>query len=152
MSTFIHQRVEMAQAGRNPMVIRRMPSGWAVLADTQISPGYSILLCDPVVTDLNALSLKERVTFLRDMSVIGDALLEVTNAALINYEILGNAERALHAHIIPRYSDEPDETRRKPIWFSDWNTAPKFDPDRDRDLMQRLANALQKRLHDLEAG
>ena len=152
MSTLIHQRVEMAQEGRNPTVICRMPSGWAVLGDTQISRGYSILLSDPVVTDLNTLSLEERVTFLRDMSIIGDALLEVTGAALINYEILGNTDRALHAHILPRYSDEPDETRRKPIWFSDWNTAPKFDPDRDRELMQKLANALKKRLHDLESG
>ena len=31
-----------------------MPSGWAVLGDTQILPGYSLLLPDLVVPDLNA--------------------------------------------------------------------------------------------------
>jgi diadenosine tetraphosphate (Ap4A) HIT family hydrolase len=86
------------------------------------------------------------------MSIVGDALLEVTGALLINYEILGNTDRALHAHIVPRYADEPDEKRRRPIWFSDWNAAPKFDRDRDGDLMQKLANAIKKRLHDLGSG
>ena len=125
-----------------------MPSGWVVLGDTQILPGYSILLSDPVVPDLNALSLGGRLAFLRDMSIVGDALLEVTGAVLINYEILGNADRALHAHIIPRYPNEPDETRRKPIWFSDWANAPKFDLERDKDFMQKIADSIQKRLQE----
>jgi diadenosine tetraphosphate (Ap4A) HIT family hydrolase len=148
MTTLIHRRVEEAQQGTNPYVICRMPSGWAVLGDTQILPGYSILLSDPVVLDLNALSLRDRLSFLRDMSIVGDALLEVTGAALINYEILGNADRALHAHIMPRYSDEPDETRRRPIWFSDWANAPKFDSAREKNLMQKLADSIQKRLNE----
>ena len=148
MTTLIHRRVEESQQGKNPFVVCRMPSGWVVLGDTQVSPGYSILLSDPVVQDLNALSLDVRVAFLRDMSIIGDALLEVTDAYLINYEILGNAERALHAHIVPRYATEPDDTRRRPIWFSDWTNAPKFDLERDQELMQKLADSIRTRLHD----
>jgi diadenosine tetraphosphate (Ap4A) HIT family hydrolase len=136
----------MARDGRNPAVICRMPSGWAVLGDTQVTPGYAILLSDPVVSDLNALSLDDRAVYLRDMSIIGDALLEVTGAALINYEILGNTDRALHAHLVPRYADEPDEQRRKPIWFCDLAKAPRFDPKRDRELMRIIAQAIQKRL------
>lgn len=148
MTTLIHRRVEEARQGKNPSVVCRMPSGWVVLGDTQISPGYSILLSDPVVLDLNALALEARGAYLRDMSIVGDALLEVTGAALINYEILGNTDRALHTHIVPRYADEPDEKRRKPIWLSDSSSAPKFDPERDRELMQKLADSIQKRLHD----
>ena len=148
MTTLIHRRVEEARQGQNLFVVCRMPSGWIVLGDTQILPGYSILLCDPVVQDLNALSLEQRAAFLRDMSIVGDALLEVTDAYLINYEILGNADRALHAHIVPRYATEPDDTRRRPIWFSDWANAPKFDPARDQELMQKLATSIRTRLHD----
>jgi diadenosine tetraphosphate (Ap4A) HIT family hydrolase len=149
MSTLIHQRVEMAREGRNPAVICRMPSGWVVLGDTQVTPGYSILLPDPVVPDLNALSLEDRIVYLRDMSIIGDALLDVTGAALINYEILGNTDRALHAHIVPRYADEPDEQRRKPIWFRDLTKAPKFNVEHDSELMDKLAQAIQKRLAEI---
>jgi diadenosine tetraphosphate (Ap4A) HIT family hydrolase len=148
MTTLIHQRVEMANKGTNPTVICCMPSGWAVIGDTQISPGYSILLSDPVVPDLNALSPQNRATFLRDMSIIGDALLEITGASLINYEILGNTDRALHAHVVPRYVDEPDEKRRRPIWFSDMNNARKFDRELDKGLMQKLAESIQRRLLD----
>lgn len=148
MSTLIHRRVAEAQRGKNPYVICRMPSGWAVLSDRQLLPGYCLLLPDPVVSDLNSLSLKERSTYLQDMTVIGDALLEVTGAARINYEILGNTEPVLHTHIIPRYVDEPDEFRSRPVWFYDGNSAPKFDSERDKDLIQKLAEAIQKHLDD----
>jgi diadenosine tetraphosphate (Ap4A) HIT family hydrolase len=148
MTTLIHRRVEEAQQGKNPYVICRMPSGWAVLGDRQLLRGYCLLLSDPVVNDLNSLSLKERSIYLQDMTIIGDALLEVTGAALINYETLGNTEHALHTHILPRYVDEPDEFRSQPAWFYDWTTAPNFDQERDKDLMHKLANAIQKRLHD----
>ena len=146
MTTFIHRRVEEARQGKNQTVICRVPSGWVVLGDTQVTSGYSILLSDPVVLDLNALSLEDRTVFLHDMSIIGDALLEVTGAALINYEILGNSDRALHAHIVPRYADEPEEQRRVPIWLSDVSSAPKFDSERDKDLMQKLSESIQRRL------
>ncbi len=146
MTTLIHRRVEEARLGKNPTVVCRMPSGWVVLADTQITPGYSILLSDPVVLDLNALSLDERGIFLHDMSIVGDALLEVTGAALINYEILGNTDRALHAHIVPRFADEPDEQRRRPIWLSNMNSAPKLDLERDAKLMRDLAASIERRL------
>lgn len=148
MTTLIHRRVEEARLGKNPAVICRLPSGWLVLGDRQVTPGYSILLPDPVLQDLNVLSMEHRTAFLRDMSIVGDALLEVTGAYLINYEILGNSERALHAHIVPRYEDEPEEQRRRPIWFMGMDNAPKFDPERDQELMQKLANSIQRRLHD----
>lgn len=148
MSTLIHERVKLAHEGSNPTVICRMPSGWLVLADTQALRGYCILLADPVVPDLNALPLESRTFFLRDMSIVGDALLEVTGAALINYEILGNSDRALHAHIFPRYADEPDELRRGPAFFYDWQTAPAFDLERDQELMKQIAQAIEGRLKE----
>ena len=55
MSTLIHQRVEAVRSGTNPTVICRMPFGGAVLCDGQFLRGYSLLLPDPVVPDLNAL-------------------------------------------------------------------------------------------------
>jgi hypothetical protein len=63
--------------------------------------------------------MEGRTTFLQDMNILGDALLEVTGAARINYEILGNREAALHAHVFPRFATEPEEKRCKPVWFYD---------------------------------
>jgi hypothetical protein len=49
-----------------------------------------------------------------DMVGLGDVLLELTGALRINYEILGNLEPALHAHLFPRYASEPDGLRQGP--------------------------------------
>jgi diadenosine tetraphosphate (Ap4A) HIT family hydrolase len=82
------------------------------------------------------------------MSIVGDALLEITGAVRINYEILGNTEHALHTHIVPRYNDESDEFRFGPVWFYDWEKAPKFDLESDQDFMNQLAKSIQKRLNN----
>lgn len=82
--TLIHERVAMAQAGKNPTVICRMPSGWAVMCDTQFLRGYSILLSDPVVPDLNTLKEMLRKQYLYDMTLIADALPEATGVRQSN--------------------------------------------------------------------
>jgi len=128
MSTAIHQQVEAARAGRLPRVIARMPSGWAVLGDPQITHGYCLLLPDPVVPDLNVLSGAARRQFLDDMTALGDAVLAETGAERINYEILGNVEPALHAHVIPRHASEDPALRKQPVWLHDWSGAPAFTP------------------------
>jgi diadenosine tetraphosphate (Ap4A) HIT family hydrolase len=148
MKTMIHERVEAARAGTNPTVICNVPSGWVVIGDIQVVRGYSLLLPDPVVSDLNSLDKKQRIRFLLDMAIIGDALLEVTDAYRINYEIQGNTEPALHAHIFPRYMSEPEALRKVPAWSYERANMPleKFDADRDRELMQEIKKAIQRRL------
>ncbi len=145
MPTLIHRRVELANRGENPGVIGRTRSGWVVMGDRQVVRGYCLLLPDPVVGTLNDLAGEARDQFLRDMAGIGDAVLAVTQAARINYEILGNLEPALHAHVFPRYVDEPAEMRARPIWFYDWNLAPAFDPAGHAPLMEQLREAMKQR-------
>ena len=74
---------------------------------------------------------------------VGDALLAVTDAARINYEILGNLEPALHVHLFPRFDSEPVELRTKPVWFYDWDAAPAFEQSKDTPLMEGIHNYLQ---------
>ena len=92
-----------ARAGRDPTVLGRCASGWAVFGHQQFVQGYLLLLPDPVVPDLNALTPERRSQFLLDMSRLGDALVRTTSPVRINYAIFGNVEPALHAHVIPRY-------------------------------------------------
>lgn len=143
METLVHQRVDEARKGLNPAVITRMDSGWAVLGDKQVVRGYCLLLPDPVVPQLNDLSYDERIRFLGDMTLIGDALLQVTGAIRINYTILGNWQPALYGHIFPRYESEPDSVRRAPVWMHDWDNATPFNEERDRRFLDELANALE---------
>jgi diadenosine tetraphosphate (Ap4A) HIT family hydrolase len=138
LSTAIHRRVADARAGRDKTVLGRCASGWAVFGHQQFVNGYLLLLPDPVVPDLNALTPEKRVQFLLDMSRLGDALLRTTSPLRINYAIFGNLEPALHAHVIPRYRTEPDNLRTQQPWAYDWNAAPPFDADAAAPLMNSL--------------
>lgn len=142
--TTVHEIVEACQKGETPLLIARMRSGWAVMGETQITPGYCLLLPDPVVPSLNDLTGEARQDFLRDMARLGDAVLSVTDASRINYEILGNVEPVLHAHIIPRYATEDEPLVRQPVWLHDWEKAPGFDLDDHGDLLDQIHGALVK--------
>ncbi|MDD1014953.1 HIT family protein [Pseudomonas rubra] len=141
--SLITQRVALARNGENDKVICRMASGWAVMGDVQFLQGYCLLLPDPVVPSLNDLDSEARALYLLDMARIGDAVLQVTGALRMNYEILGNSEPELHCHIFPRYAHEPEDKRRIPAWFYDWKTAPPYDESLHGDLRRQIAEVLQ---------
>jgi diadenosine tetraphosphate (Ap4A) HIT family hydrolase len=143
-TTAIHQRVEACRAGSDPTVIARMRSGWAVLGDPQVLPGYCLLLPDPVVPHLNAMEPALQQAFLADMARIGQAVQDITDAVRINYAIFGNVEPALHAHVIPRYADEPADRIKANPWTYDWAAAPRFDLEADRDLLLAIRSRLER--------
>jgi diadenosine tetraphosphate (Ap4A) HIT family hydrolase len=142
--TAIHRRVAACSAGTEPTVIARLGSGWAVLGDPQVLPGYCLLLPDPVVPHLNALTAAAQQLFLCDMARIGQVVQELTDAVRINYAIFGNVEPALHAHVFPRYADEPAERVQANPWGYDWGTAPRFDPAIDLELVAALRARLTR--------
>jgi len=140
--TVIHEHVLAAREGREWRVITRLYSGWVLFGQQQFVRGYALLLPDPVVPSLNSLGAKERSQFLLDMAKVGDALLKVSGCARINYAIFGNVEPALHAHVVPRYLDEPEDKRIAHPWAYDWNAAPAF----DRKAMEELGESLRREL------
>ena len=142
------ERIETARNGTNPTVVCKVPSGWVFLANIQLFRGYCILQSDPVTESLNSLTILQREQYLRDMVIIGDAILEATNAYRINYATLGNLEPVLHSHIVPRYLDEPIELREGLPWSYPQEQLDSigFDFERDKELMKNLAIAIEKRL------
>ncbi len=136
--TAIHRRVAACRAGTDPTSICRLPTGWAVMGDPQVLRGYCLLLPDPVVPHLNALSLQGQAAFLADLARLGQAAFEVTGALRINYALFGNVEPALHAHVFPRYVDEPEALRTANPWGYDWAVAPRFDAAADGALLNSI--------------
>ena len=130
----------------NPALICQLPSGVVMLCGMQYLRGYCILEAQPEVPSINALSRTARAQFLDDMTRVGDALMAVTGAFRINYFLGGNSQQNLHAHIVPRYIDEPEHLRKNHPWSypEEQVAAMRFDPDRDRELVGQLAAALQK--------
>ena len=143
MTTAIHRRVLACRAGADPTLVARMPSGWAVMSDPQVLHGYCLLLPDPVVPHLNAMVPEAQSAFLADMARLGQAVVELTSAIRINYAIFGNVEPALHAHVLPRFADEPEAMRTANPWGYDWNAARRFDAERDGALLAALRERLQ---------
>jgi diadenosine tetraphosphate (Ap4A) HIT family hydrolase len=144
LPTAIHRRVHEARAGRDATVLGRCASGWAVFGHQQFVQGYLLLLPDPVVPDLNALTPESRSQFLLDMSRLGDALMRTTSPVRINYAIFGNVEPALHAHVIPRYRSEPANMQAAHPWMYDWNAAPAFDAVAAAPLFKSLRAQLSQ--------
>jgi diadenosine tetraphosphate (Ap4A) HIT family hydrolase len=87
-----------------------------------------------------------RAQFLADMAVLGDAVLAVTGALRVNYAMYGNLAPALHAHVFPRYADEPEFARTGHPWVYDWSAAPAFDLDAHGMLLAALKLALLTRI------
>jgi diadenosine tetraphosphate (Ap4A) HIT family hydrolase len=143
--TTIHALIDRCRAGQLPAAIAKVPSGWVIMGERQVLPGYCLLLPDPVVPHLNALDADARGQFLFDMALIGDVLLAITAAARINYAIYGNVDPALHAHIFPRDSAEPESTRTAQPWALDWNAAPLYSDALHGDFKRRVGMELRKR-------
>ncbi|HPF25149.1 MAG: HIT domain-containing protein [Steroidobacteraceae bacterium] len=144
VETAIHTLVAAARDGREPAVVARLSSGWALFGRQQFVRGYCLLLPDPVVPQLNDLSAEARSQYLQDMTRLGDAVLRATGAVRINYAILGNQEPALHAHVIPRFADEVPELRTQHPWAYDWAAAPVFDPAACEELGEAIRRELAR--------
>lgn len=108
------------------------------MGDPQVLPGYCLLLPDPVVPHLNALSPEARDVFMSDLGRLGDAVLAATSAIRINYAIFGNLEPALHAHVHPRFAHEPLEMRTANPWSYDWSQTPAFDIAAHGDIREAI--------------
>ena len=124
--TAIHRMVASCRAGAYGALVARVRSGWVVMGERQVLAGYCLLLPDPVVPHLNALTGVARAQFLADMADVGDAVLASTAALRINYAMFGNTEPALHAHVFPRFAHEPVADRLSHPWALDWTVAPEF--------------------------
>ena len=112
-------RILSSKNGTNPMLIKELKGGYAVFGDVQFLPGYCVLLPKREVNSLNDLPLEEREQFLSDMSILGDAIIHSCNPIRVNYDILGNTDNYLHAHVFPRFKWEKEERRHMPVWLYD---------------------------------
>jgi diadenosine tetraphosphate (Ap4A) HIT family hydrolase len=115
-------RLTAARAGEDPAVIAKLRSGYVALNETQFLPGYCLLIADADGAEhLTDLPRPARERFLADLGLLGEALMAACAAwdpafTRLDYEIVGNGERRLEAHVVARYAWEPVELRDGPVW------------------------------------
>ena len=139
----------------DPTTLIKMQSGFACMGFNQFLEGYCVLFSDPVVPSLNDLSTQNRTQFLLDMSIVGDAIIEVCQPLRVNYGILGNSHPHLHAHLFPRYETEPEHLKTRNVWQYPeeyWTDKKyKFDEVKHRDLKAALTNSIKNKMKDQNA-
>lgn len=152
MEDWKNDRIGSAERGENPLVMVKMKSGFAVIGDNQFLPGYCILLRYPKAASINELSLTERIQYLTDMTLIGDAIIKTCNPLRVNYSILMNLDHYLHAHIEARYDWEPEENKCRPSYCypkelrydSKYQYSDEKYGDLKRDITQNLLELIRK--------
>lgn len=79
-------------------------------------PGRCLVVHREHHEHLDALSEAALSGFWADVAQVGGAVRRLTGAARVNYAVLGNGTRHLHAHVIPRQPAAEDLPTRPP-----WN-------------------------------
>ncbi|MCE3553588.1 HIT family protein [Pseudonocardia sp. RS11V-5] len=142
-------RLEALRRGEKlPNLIAETASGFAVFGDHQKLPGYCLLIHRAEVEHLDDLDEPERIRFLYELSLLGQAVRTALRTdgqfRRINYEVLGNTWPHLHGHVHARYEWEPDEYRFLPVWrYPDLRAAEHAAGTRHEELKERIALELR---------
>lgn len=113
-------RINMIKSGSNPYFVKELQTGYVVIGDHQHFKGYTLFLYKHHKTELFQLDMAERTAFLREMSVVAEAVSKAFGAQKMNYELLGMGDSHLHWHLFPRaYGDlgEYGINGNGPVWW-----------------------------------
>ncbi|USN98307.1 MAG: hypothetical protein H6810_08990 [Phycisphaeraceae bacterium] len=156
MTDAITNRINRIKAGNDPQCLGRMQTGYAILSNQQPLAGCCMLLpdlpkelltdsgCGPTPAHLNDLPSAARTAFLSDVATLGDAVIAATGCERLNYLMLCNQVPVLHAHVVPRFTDEdPEKRMMDPFAAYDFAGARRADAlGEDEALFARLKKAL----------
>jgi diadenosine tetraphosphate (Ap4A) HIT family hydrolase len=133
----------------NPYLIAELSTGYAVLADNQHIPGYTIFVSKTCAPELHDLPPAVRTSFLEEMALVAEAVFRAFAPRKLNYELLGNSVSHLHWHLFPRYHDDPNP--QWPVWNNQaFLDAPRRTPI-ERERLAELAGKVRNALAALRA-
>jgi diadenosine tetraphosphate (Ap4A) HIT family hydrolase len=143
-------------AGSDPWAVARLRTGYVQLHRLQYYRGYTFFSAKACVSELHDLPGDERRLFLHEMSEVAHAVWRAFSPRKLNYEALGNSERHLHWHIVPRHHDDPRSFA--PIWENldylrlQWTEAQESDPAIRATLVASLLTELRSADVEIEAA
>lgn len=109
----------------------------AYLQRADVQRGYTIVIWrGRHVAEPTELDPDEAAQYWRELLRVGRAIEVALRPVKLNYDLLGNSLPHLHAHVIPRYADDP-----RPGWpfpFPEHEA-----PPRDEEELRREAEALR---------
>lgn len=115
----ICDRIEMIKNGTNPYFVKELKTGYVVLGDHQRFEGYTLFLYKRHITELFMLDPDEKAEFLREMSLVAEAVHNAFKPEKLNYEMLGMGDSHMHWHLFPRRSGDIGKSfnnGKGPVW------------------------------------
>ena len=146
----ICDRIKMIHNGTNPCFVKELVTGYVVIGDHQHFWGYTLFLCKEHKTELFQLDEEFKMEFLREMSVVAEAVSNAFGAEKMNYELLGNGDTHLHWHLFPRRTGDLGgfgNNGKGPVW---WYPREKMFSDDDRPADQELLEMKERLSAELE--
>lgn len=132
-----------------PYFVYEFETSYVELSKSQFWEGYCILFSKEDYHHLTDMPSAVREKYLMEMSILGEAMMEILGAARINYNILGNSHPIVHAHLFPRYDWEDEDLRKTVVWKYDssffTDDAYRFNEEKHAGLKLELAQAIDRR-------
>lgn len=116
----ICDRIKMIKINQNKFFVKELKTGYVVLGDNQHFKGYTLFLYKEHENELYQLEPNEKLNFLEEMSLVGEAVSKAFECEKMNYELLGNGDSHLHWHLFPRISGDLGEYGyygKRPVWW-----------------------------------
>ncbi|MET3557644.1 diadenosine tetraphosphate (Ap4A) HIT family hydrolase [Streptococcus rupicaprae] len=130
-----------------PYFVYEFETSYVEMGKNQFWEGYCILFTKGQYDHLTDMPIDVREKYLIEMSILGDAMMEVLQARRINYSILGNSHPVTHAHLFPRYDWEDETLGKSVVWRYDDEVFqdPKYAfSEKHASLKQALAEAIER--------
>lgn len=110
-----------SKAEREGRLLARLERCDVLLAETQGSPGWCVLVTREHVEHLDTLAIGMQAAIFAEVALVARAIRAVFPESgigggppRINYECLGNQVPHVHWHVIPRHADDPGP--RDVVW------------------------------------
>jgi len=147
----ICDRIEMIKNGTNPYFVKELKTGYVVIGDNQHFYGYTLFLYkNHEHTELYQMDMEERVTFMKEMSIVAEAAARAFKPDKMNYELLGMGDAHLHWHLYPRRDGDIGNyghNGRGPVW---WYPMEKMYSDECRPSQEELEEMKRMLLEQLD--
>jgi diadenosine tetraphosphate (Ap4A) HIT family hydrolase len=142
----------MIRKGINPYFVKELKTGYVVIGDNQHFYGYTLFLYKEHgnKTELFHLVDSERALFMKEMSLVAEAVSKAFGAEKMNYELLGMGDAHLHWHLYPRRSGDIEDYGnhgKGPVW---WYPMEKMYCDCNRPTDEQLEDMKQRLLTELD--
>ena len=146
----ICHRIELIRQNRNPYFVKELETGYVVIGDHQHFRGYTLFLLKEHKTELFQLASREKLKFLEEMALVGEAVYRAFGAEKVNYELLGNGDAHVHWHLFPRRTGDLGaygNQGKGPVW---WYPGEKMYSKEAEPTLEELEEMKAKLLTELD--